>query len=84
MIISEEQARRAARYRLTQDEHATGTPHADVPPEVLELARKAASSAPDIRADRIEEARTRLDAGEFDAHDIANKMLSRIVSDSLR
>jgi len=84
MIISEEQAKLAARYARS---HVAGTPetfHEDVPAELIELATAAATSAPDIRAQRIEDARGRLDSGELGALEVAQKMLSRIVSDSLR
>jgi len=84
MIISEEQAKLAARYARS---HADGMPqtlHEDVPAELIRLATAAAASAPDIRAQRIEDARGRLDSGELGAFDVAQKMLSRIVSDSLR
>lgn len=85
MIISDEQARLAARYARTHNGEpvATSAPD-DVSSELIARATAAARSAPDIRSERVEDARVRLDTGELDAHDVATKILSRIVSDSLR
>jgi hypothetical protein len=84
MIISEEQAKLAARYARSHGETASDSHHVDVPPELIELATAAAKSAPDIRPQRIEDAKERMGTGELDSRDVAVKMLSRIVSDSLR
>lgn len=84
MIISDEQARLAAQYLRTShpDEHAT--PHADIAPALLGAVMDALDDTPDVRADRVREATERLGSGELDSHEVAEKMISRIVSDSLR
>jgi hypothetical protein len=84
MIISEEQAKLAARDARSHGAISSDPQHSDVPQELIELATAAAKSAPDIRPQRIEDARERMGAGALDSRDVATKMLSRIVSDSLR
>jgi len=84
MIISEEQAKLAARYARSSIQSPCRSPHEEVSAELIERATAAATAAPDIRAQRVEDARVRLDSGELDAREVATKMLSRIVSDSLR
>lgn len=83
MIISDEQARlAAAELRHPPVQHAA-VAHQVISPAVLAAAHDRALSAPDVRSERLDEARTRLLAG-LDSHDVAEKMLSRIVSDALR
>ncbi len=85
MIISDEQARLAARDARSHCEEYGATPAIDdVSSELIALATATARSAPDIRSERVEDAKIRLDTGELDARDVATKILSRIVSDSLR
>jgi len=84
MIISDEQARLAARYARTRGEEHLESSCDDVSSELIALATAAAESAPDIRSSRVADAKVRLEAGELDAHEVATKILSRIVSDSLR
>lgn len=84
MIISDEQARAAAAYlKSTGLKPCIG--HACVvPDEVIRMAVRAAEEAPDLREDRVAEARERLGSGSVDSSEVAEKMLSRIVSDALR
>lgn len=83
MIISDEQARLAAQQLRTPLATADGRPSSNVPQEVLAQAVEIASKAPDVRIERVAEARERL-VGELGGDEIASKMLSRIVSDALR
>lgn len=85
MIISEEQARAALDHLRTQRCKDGGACRsANVTAEILELAKAAANEAPDMRVDRVAEARARLASGTPDAEQIAHKMLCRILSDSVR
>lgn len=85
MIISDEQARLAAEHLRNQASKGANGANREVSSEVLAAAAKIAASAPDVRTERLEEARMRLEAaGQPAADEIARKMLSRIVSDALR
>lgn len=83
MMISEEQAKAAAVYIKAQRPCAPieGT---DVPAAVVDRAREAAESAPDVRPERVDDAVRRMRAHSVDSHEIAEKMISRIISDALR
>jgi len=83
MIISEEQARLAAQA-LRQPSDSGGCPHVVVSPELLERVYAAILETPETRTERVREAMDYLDAGTPDPHEIASKMISRIISDSLR
>lgn len=84
MMISNDQARLAAEH-LKSGVRCAVTPGAcDVSAEVIREAIERASHAPDLREERLSEAKARMDGGAPDAHDVASKMISRIVSDSLR
>ena len=84
MMISDEQARQAAKYLRSPAHSHPAQPMRDVPQTVIDEAVVRASRAPETRADRILMARRHLEAGEFDAHAIAEKMLQRMLGDSLR
>lgn len=83
MIISEKQARLAAEYLR---EHPEVSPiHAsDVSPELICAACAAAFSAPDPRPGRVRDAEVYLGAGDMDTRQVAEKMIARIMCDSLR
>lgn len=83
MIISDEQARLAAQY-LQESHSDPGTAHEDVSSELMERVIAAVQHAPETRVDRVREAITHLHAGAPDSHEVASKMISRIISDSLR
>jgi hypothetical protein len=83
MIISQTQARLAAEY-LREHPGVSSARSTAVPPELIAAARAAAASAPDPRPERMRQAADYLDAGLVDAHDVAEKMIARIISDSLR
>lgn len=84
MIISDEQARLAAQYLKSSGPSGHGVVHPEVSQELLGKVMAAVMQAPEARQDRVAEARLYLDAGEPDAHEVASKMISRIISDSLR
>lgn len=83
MIISDEQARLAAQA-LRQPSACGGRPHATVSPELFDRVYAAVLETPETRSERVREAMHYLDAGVPDPHEIARKMISRIISDSLR
>ncbi len=86
MIISDEQAKLAAAYLRERKTPVQGGPSEaalDTPTDLVDRARAAIAALPDTRADRVSEAKEQL-AALPGAQDVASKMLSRIVSDSLR
>lgn len=86
MIISEEQVRRAIEYLQTTEgsETADKIDARDVPAELLERVRDVVSTLPEYREERIEHARAFVRGGGLSSEEIAEKMIGRIVSDSLR
>lgn len=84
MIISDEQARAAARYLRDTHGDTGSTAVAQVPDDIIERACEAAAASPDTRPERVVEAVERMKTHTLDSHDIAEKMLSRILSDALR
>ncbi len=87
MIISEEQVamvlacKRAGLPVFTEDaEQARCT----VSDEFLARVRASLDVAPDVRADRVLEARRHLNGYRVDAGAVVDKMLVRMLSDSLR
>lgn len=87
MMISYEQARLAAEYiKARRGDEVAGLSRAvagDLPPGFIERVRENLAGTPDLRADRVAAARGLL-ASQPSADEVAGKMLSRIVSDSLR
>lgn len=84
MIISSEQARAAAQHLAQQTCSETDCKSVLVEPDVFQQAIVAAVSAPDLRQDRVEEAKRRLCDSAPESADIAEKMICRIVSDAVR
>jgi len=88
MIISEEQVRRALEYLQTSKRE--GAPDTgpfvgpQIPTELIDRIRDAVSTAPDTREDRIAHARELLAGTGPTSVEVAEKMIGRIVSDSLR
>lgn len=83
MIISEEQARLAAHaLRTSCSEHECS--RVDVSPELFSRVFAAVLETPETRDERVREAIHYLGAGTPDSHEVASKMISRIISDSLR
>lgn len=84
MMISHEQARLAATALKGGRPSTPLDQGCHVSEDVIRAAFHAATTAPDFRADRVAEARRMLETGMPDSHMVAEKMLSRIVGDSLR
>lgn len=85
MMISDEQARRAARFlHRAETWGRDGTDRRPlVDEELVERLSRVVSRMPDTRPDRIAHARAML-CSPPSAADIAEKMIERIVSDALR
>ncbi|MDZ4169047.1 MAG: flagellar biosynthesis anti-sigma factor FlgM [Coriobacteriia bacterium] len=84
MIISDEQAKLAAQFCAGGPCVATSS-HIPVSAEFIAQVHDVVDRQPEIRADRVAEARQRLlSGGTLDCGEVARKMISRIVSDSLR
>lgn len=84
MMISDEQARLAADYLLAScSTHECGV-YSAVSDRTLAAARAVVERTPDTRSDRVLRARALLRSPDYTSHDIASKMISRIVSDCLR
>lgn len=86
MIISDEQAKLAAAYireRGNGDVPGPVGARSDVSEALVEKVRRSVESMPETRTDRVAEARSLLHE-QPGADAVASKMLSRIVSDSLR
>ena len=83
MMISAKQARLAAED-LREQRVLAEAAHHGISLELLIAARDAVDNAPDTRTERVHIAMTHLDAGVPDCHQIAQMMVSRIISDSLR
>ncbi len=84
MIISEEQVRLAVRYLQTPSVTSDTTLTCEVPPELLDRVKDALALLPECREERVVDARDRLAAMPPSADEIAEKMIGRIISDSLR
>jgi hypothetical protein len=84
MMISDEQGRLAAHTLGGRMSLSASRLAQSISPDVIEQARRTALASPDFREDRVIEARSRLDAGLPDAHDIAGKIVSRAICDELR
>ncbi len=86
MIISDEQVRRVVEYLQTAAEQCTLDEHGGcvrLPAGFLEEVRAIVETLPDVRADRIEEARRRL-AAMPPPDEIAAKLIGRVISDCIR
>jgi hypothetical protein len=84
MKISEEQVRLAVEYLQTSDEEPGRSIPDGVSPEILERARSIVETTPDVRADRMDSAREMLDGVGPSSSEVAQKMIGRIISDSIR
>lgn len=85
MIISDEQIRRALEYLKSCGPH-TACPDAvrRFEDEVVLRAIAVAMSAPDVRPERLEQARYVTEGFLPDAESVADKLIGRAISDSLR
>lgn len=84
MIISDEQARIAAECLRDQPASIGVAVHPELSSDLLDRVMATLAEEPDLRADRVEEARARLEHHTTTPDDVASKMISRIISDSLR
>jgi len=84
MIISDEQARLAAEYLKSSGSPAAQHASHEVEPELMDRVRDVLSAVPETRDDRVLEARERLTGGAPDSHDVAAKLINRVMSDALR
>lgn len=87
MIISDEQVRRVVEYLHTPD-HITDSPpaagHVDPSADFMRLVMCELQTVPDVRADRVAEAREML-LTDIPASDVvAGKLIGRVLSDSIR
>jgi hypothetical protein len=84
MKISDEQVRQAVEYLQTPGESHAQPLSESVSSECLERARSVIETTPDVRDDRLDSAREMLDGCGPSSTEVAEKMLGRIVSDSIR
>ena len=86
MIISDEQVRRAVEYLRTSDAYATRDPDSGepAPQELVDRVVTSVESLPDVRDDRVAEARALLEQNMPCARDVASKLIGRVVSDAIR
>ena len=83
MIISDEQAFLAAQaLRSRCSEGRCNRP--EISAELFAEVRAAIENTPETRDERVREAKDHLHAGVPDSREVAQKMISRIISDSLR
>jgi len=83
MIISDKQALLAARDLKAHHADPINS-HPVVSDDLMAAARAIIEETPELRGDRVTEARDYLGSGEIDSRDVAAKMISRIISDSVR
>ncbi len=88
MIISHEQVRLAAEYLQTPEcSEAARQCRADrygVSSDLVAKIQEVLAGVPDTRQDRVDHARRQLSAAGLTGAEVAEKMIGRIVSDSIR
>lgn len=84
MMISDEQARLAASDAQSTPPPTPGASLSRVSDAVIQAAKDVVAQTPDTRPERVAEARHRLAAGEPAPSEVAEKIISRILADSLR
>ena len=84
MKISDEQVRRAVEYLQTTESSNTHSSAQDVSADTVERARAVIEGTPDLRDDRLGSAREMLDGAGPTSSEVAEKMIGRIISDSIR
>jgi hypothetical protein len=84
MNISDEQVRKAIEILKSGHYGDAGVDGCGVNPDVLERAMRVVAAAPETREDRVEAARWMLAEHPPTSDEVAAKMLSRMVSDTLR
>ena len=84
MMISDEQAMAAASYLRTSPFLRGRVAHPEISPAILAAARAIVETTPEMRSDLVAEAIDHLGEGNPDSRDVASKIISRCISDSLR
>ncbi len=87
MIISDEQVRLVVEYLHTPDAYQTRDEAISLrlaPPELVDRVVSSLRDVPDVRADRVEQARTMLAHEIPGADEVAGKLIGRVLSDSIR
>lgn len=87
MIISDTQVQLVLDYLHTQDGSASmsaANDPAGVTPDFMERVRREIALAPETRDDRIAEAKELIAHQGMSSDEVANKMIGRILSDSIR
>lgn len=85
MIISEEQVRLAVEYLRTSDEYSCRSAQSPaVSDELLARISAVMLDVPDVRVERLAEARQRCVVTLPSSEEIAGKLIGRVVSDSIR
>lgn len=88
MIISEEQVRLAVEYLQTSDGEDIATIDraraGSVSPELMQKVLAMCATLPDTRDERVEHARGIVAGDQLSGSEVAEKMIGRIISDSLR
>lgn len=86
MKISSEQVHRALEYLQTTDRYQAGATFAAMGRREMDLVRRVVDCVqqmPDVRAERVEEGKE-LDGHIPDASTLAQSLINRVLSDSIR
>lgn len=91
MMISDEQVRRAVEYLQTSGEYwtcdsweTTVLDSRALPEDLMRRVNELLASMPELRDDRVDEARHFLEDPLPGAEELASKVIGRILSDSIR
>ncbi len=87
MIISDEQVQRVVEYLHTPEEYKPARQAALAAAPASEFVERVVlqlSQSPDVRQDRVAEAREMLSGHMPDSGVVAGKLIGRVLSDSLR
>jgi hypothetical protein len=84
MIISDEQVERVLEYMRSGRTEAERASSRAVSDDLSARIHDSLAAIPDVRSDRVEQARMHLDGTGLSAQEVADKMIARVVSDSIR
>lgn len=86
MIISDEQVRCVLECLRDHDmlEDATVATDSSCTPELLARVNELLADLPDTRSERVRQAQSDMANGGYSSEDVADKIVARIISDSLR
>ncbi|MDY0088026.1 MAG: hypothetical protein RBS78_05720 [Coriobacteriia bacterium] len=84
MIISDEEVREALAYLQTSKEYCHRATCRDVSPELMNRVHTVLRELPETRDDRVAQAIERLHNNPPSADEVADKIISRTITDSLR